>query len=105
MNATFNVAEPRSGTAVLSIEGMDSEDAAKTLVRIAINGVTLFEGATPFPNDDLPLATGRWATQQLPFDASILRAGANTITLTNLSPGRASLPPFVAVDYALVRLP
>ncbi len=105
MSATFNVGEPRSGTAVLSIEGMDSEDAAKTLVRIAINGVTVFEGPTPFPNDDFPLETGRWVTQQLPFDAGILRVGANTVTLTNLAPGRPSLPPFVAVDYALVRLP
>jgi hypothetical protein len=89
----------------LLIEGMDSEDAAKTTMRIAINGAVLFEGASPFPNDDIPLQSGRWSTHRLTFNSSLLRAGANTLTVTNLAPGPVGLPPFVAVDYAVVQLP
>ena len=105
MAATFSLAAPGMGTASLTIEGMDSEDAAKTPIRIAINGVTLFEGASPFPNDDIPLQSGRWSPASFFFDASLLAAGSNTITITNLAGGGVGLPPFVALDYAVVRLP
>jgi hypothetical protein len=65
----------------------------------------LFEGASPFPNDDMPLESGRWATLTLDLDAGILAAGSNTIVITNLSRGGVGLPPFVAVDYAIITLP
>jgi hypothetical protein len=105
MSATFLLDQVPSGGARLTIEGMDSEDAARTPLRIAVNGVVLFEGASPFPNDDLPLESGRWAALPLDLDAGILVAGPNTIVITNLSRGGVGLPPFVAVDYAIVTLP
>ncbi len=105
MSATFDVGGSVSGTATLVIEGMDSEDATKTPIRIAVNDVVLFEGASPFPNDDLPFESGHWSTFQRQFDAAILRPGANTITITNLAPGNRGSIPFVAVDYAAVQLP
>jgi hypothetical protein len=105
MSATFSYSGRGNGTATLTIEGMDSEDAVKTPIRIALNGVMLFQNASPFPNDDRPLQSGRWSSITLPFDASILRQGANTLTIVNLAPGSKGLPPFVAVDYAVVRLP
>lgn len=105
MGASFRVSGVRSGTAVLLIEGMDSEDGAKTPVQIAVNDVVLFEGASPFPNDDLPLATGVWGTLRLTFDSGLLREGTNVVSITNLASGPRGLPPFVAVDYALLQLP
>lgn len=105
MSASFTVTGPLNGIATLTIEGMDSEDAAKTPIRIVVDGVTLLEALSPFPNDDQPLQTGRWASYSWSFDSSILRAGANTVTITNLAGGSKGLPPFVAVDYAVIRLP
>ena len=105
MSATFDAGAPAPGTATLVIEGMDSEDRAKTPMRIAINGVVLFEGPSPFPNDDIPLQSGRWSALQLQFDGAILNTGANTLTITNLVPGSVGGAPFVAVDYAVVRFP
>jgi hypothetical protein len=105
MAATFIVDQAAPGVARLTIEGMDSEDRAKSPLRIGINGITLFEGASPFPNDDLPLDTGRWAALPLEFDAASLRPGVNTITITNLSQGTVGLPPFVALDYVVIELP
>ncbi len=105
MAATFNVGAPGPGTATLTIEGMDSEGPAKTPMRVALNGATLYQGFDPLPDDDMPVATGNWGELALQFDAALLNAGANTITITNLAPGPKGLPPFVALDYALVQLP
>lgn len=105
MAATFTVEQVVPGTATVMIEGMDSEDPAKTPMRVELNGVVLFEGASPFPNDDQPLETGRWDAFVLEFDAASLRSGANTLTITNLKQGSRGLPPFVAVDYAVITLP
>lgn len=105
MAAMFSIGQVVPGLAHVTIEGMDSEDPAKTPLRVEINGVVLFEGASPFPNDDLPLETGRWAALVLDFDAASLRSGVNTLTITNLKQGRRGLPPFVALDYAVVTLP
>jgi hypothetical protein len=105
MTATFNSDAPAGGTATLTIEGMDSEDSTKTPMRVTVNGVTLFEGPNPLPNDDIPLATGNWGELTLQFDAAILHAGANSISITNLARGSVNRPPFIALDYALVQLP
>ena len=105
MSASFQAPAGIAGKATLVIEGMDSEDDVKTPMRISVNGVGLWEGASPFPNDDIPLETGRWGALTLQFDASLLQPGANTLTITNLAPGGVGRPPFVAVDYAVVQLP
>jgi hypothetical protein len=105
MTATFNSGAPGHGTATLTIEGMDSEDSTKTPMRITVNGITLFEGPDPLPNDDIPLATGNWGALTLQFDAAILHAGTNTVSITNLERGSVNRPPFVALDYAVVQLP
>jgi hypothetical protein len=105
MTATFNSDATAGGTATLTIEGMDSEDLTKTPMQVTVNGVTLFEGPNPLPNDDIPLATGNWGELTLHFDASILHAGANSISITNLARGSVNRPPFIALDYAIVQLP
>jgi hypothetical protein len=84
---------------------MDSEDAPKTPLRITVNGVTLFQGPDPLPNDDPPLATGQWGTLTFRVDAARLHAGGNTLSLANLARGPINRPPFIALDYAVVQLP
>jgi outer membrane biosynthesis protein TonB len=96
---------PPRGTATLSIEGMDSEDRAKTPIRITVNGREIFNGPNPLPNDDLPLATGTWAMHDFRFDAAALQPGRNVIRISNLAPGQFSLPPFFMLDYAVLSLP
>ena len=105
MSASFDVPALAPGQATLTIMGMDSEDAAKTPMRVVVNDTVIFEGANPLPNDDIPLQSGRWDNLNLPFDTAILQAGANTVTITNLASGGVNAPPFIAVDYAIVQLP
>ena len=105
MTATFNGSAASGGTATLTIEGMDSEDSTKTPMRVTVNAVTLFQGPDPLPNDDMPLATGNWGAMTLQFDAAILHAGANSISITNLARGSVNRPPFIALDYAVVQIP
>lgn len=105
MTAKFDLATAPAGASTLMIEGMDSEDSAKSLVRVLVNNVAIFEGHNPLPNDDMPLETGRWASWSLNIDAALIHPGVNTISIVNLSPGGVGLPPFVAIDYAVLQLP
>lgn len=103
MQATFNLQTQPRGTAQLSIEGMDSEGRAKTPIRIRVNGSEIFNGPNPLPDDDLPLETGTWSSYTWSFDAGLLRAGQNTISISNLAEGSVGRPPFFMLDYAEVR--
>ncbi len=102
MQATFRVDQQPVGTAELSVEGMDSEGRAKTPIRITVNGVQIFQGANPLPDDDLPLESGTWDTATWGFDAALLRPGENRITISNEAPGEFSRPPFFMLDYAVI---
>ncbi len=105
MTAQFNLAAVAGGQAELQVEGMDSEDAAKTQIVIAVNDQQIFRGSNPLPNDDLPLDSGTWTVARFPFDAGLLRAGANRITITNSGGGAFGRPPFFMLDYAELVLP
>ncbi|HEY0602373.1 MAG TPA: polysaccharide lyase family protein [Herpetosiphonaceae bacterium] len=100
MQATFSLETQPRGTAQLSIEGMDSEGAAKTPIRIRVNETEIFNGPNPLPDDDLPLETGTWSTYTWSFDAALLRPGQNTIRISNLAQGTVGRPPFFMLDYA-----
>jgi serine/threonine-protein kinase len=104
MRANFVVEGQPAGTATLAVEGMDSEGRARTRIAVRVNGVTIYEGPNPLPDDDLPVETGTWATVAWEFDAALLRPGPNEVSITNQSPGAFSLPPFVMLDYAELRL-
>lgn len=103
MRAEFQVRAQPAGEALLVIEGMDSEDRAKTPIQIKINETEIFNGANPLPNDDLPFDTGTWASYTWRFDAALLHVGANTVTISNLAPGQFSRPPFFMLDYAEIQ--
>lgn len=104
MQAAFVLDTLPTGAAELTIEGMDSEDRAKTPIRITVNEVEIFNGLNPLPNDDLPIETGTWTSVSFPFDPALLRTGQNTVQITNLKPGEFSLPPFFMLDYAILTL-
>jgi serine/threonine protein kinase len=105
MEATFILLEQPIGLVQLQIEGMDSEGTARTMISIEVNGLPIYLGPNPLPDDDLPLATGTWATATWDFDGTLLHPGQNTIRISNLEPGAFSLPPFFMLDYADVILP
>jgi hypothetical protein len=100
MQTTFSLDGAPSGLARLTVEGMDSENPAKTTISIAVNGQEIFRGRNPLPDDDQPLETGTWDSYTWQFDAALLHPGQNTIVIQNLDQGAFSLPPFMMLDYA-----
>lgn len=103
MQAQFELAGEPAGAAELRIEGMDSEDRARTHIQITLNGQLLFDGPNPLPDDDLPLESGTWASASWTIPEGLLRPGTNTLRIANLSPGQFSRPPFFMLDYAEIR--
>lgn len=99
MTAPFVLPAQPTGNGHLTLAGMDSEDRAKTPMRILINGQSIFNGANPLPNDFSPNA-GTWGTYTWTFPAAVLRPGDNTITVENLAPSAALGIPFIMIDSA-----
>jgi hypothetical protein len=102
MEARFTIDSQPAGTATLSVEGMDSEGRAKTPISIVVNGVEIYNGPNPLPDDQYPFQVGTWATETWSFDGALLRPGENVIRISNIAPGAFSLPPFFMLDYAIV---
>jgi hypothetical protein len=102
METTFSLPSQPQETARLTIEGMDSENAPRTLISISVNGVEIFRDRNPLPDDDHPLESGTWASFTWSFSATLLQPGENIITIENLDPGEFSLPPFFMLDYAVL---
>lgn len=48
---TFILNGRPTGTAQLTLEGMDSPDAAKSRIQGWVNGKSIYRGANPLPND------------------------------------------------------
>ncbi len=105
LRAAFRLAVQPTGTATLTIEGMDSEDAAKTAISIEINGTQIFQGANPLPDDDVPLESGTWSSATWTFDPALLQTGQNEIVIRNLAQGTLGRPPFFMLDYAELTYP
>jgi serine/threonine-protein kinase len=100
MSAVFDLADQPAGEAELIVEGMDSEGRQRTPISITVNGVEIYAGPNPLPDDDLPLETGTWASASWRFDAALLRPGRNQISIRNRAEGSFGGPPFFMLDYA-----
>lgn len=88
--------------ASLEIVGLDGENPRKNRIAVVLNGVTIFEGPNPLPNDDCcgPSGPGNWGSVTFPVAGDILRRN-NELSISNLEPGECTLcPNFVMVDYA-----
>lgn len=96
---------PSEGAQVI-LTGMDDELPTRTPIRVTVNGQTIFEGPSPFPNWD---GVGEcdnpvWTPVTLPIPPGALHAGDNQITIADLASSDAfNAPPYMMIsDTALV---
>ena len=76
---------------------MDDERAEKVPIRISLNGNTVWEGASPFGNEDWTDVA--WVVE----DLSWLSGDDNTLSVTNLEGGGdVGGPPWVLLTSATV---
>ncbi|HUR16976.1 MAG TPA: hypothetical protein VMZ33_06800, partial [Candidatus Limnocylindrales bacterium] len=91
-----------SGPATLQLVGLDGENELKNATRIAINGVTIYEGPNPLPNDFGTGGPGNWGTVTFSIPAGVLGT-SNTLTVTNLEDNDCTnCPKYVMIDRAVV---
>lgn len=105
MTASFNIDSPPEGPATLTIIGLDSEDPNKTPISIVVNGVEIYAGDNPLPDDFASGVNGpgNWGTATWEIPAGLLQAGGNTLSITNLTPGgTTNAPPFFMLDTAAI---
>jgi hypothetical protein len=102
MTATFDLTEPASSQrATIEVVGLDGENPAKNDVRFVLNGVTLYEGPNPLPNDTCcgDSGAGNWGSVSFRVPSSLL-ARNNEFSVSNLEPNDCTqCPKFVMVDY------
>ncbi|MBA2570310.1 MAG: hypothetical protein H0V04_03905 [Chloroflexi bacterium] len=102
MTAQFALDPPvrTQGTAMLQLVGIDSEEEEKNPMRIVLNGVVIFEGPNPMPNDFCcgSSGPGNWGTVTFRFSSELL-ARNNELSITNLDPGDCTYcPNFIMID-------
>jgi len=80
MRATFELDEaPGQGAATLELEGLDCDHPVRAAeIRVEINGRKVWQGPVEFAKD-------RWSRQTLSVRPGVLRQGANTIVISNVS--------------------
>lgn len=83
MKATFRLEGAPAGRAMLIVEGQDDDKPGRTGIRIALNGMTLFEGENPFPERG-------WAERRFEIPPGTLRAGENRLVIENLEDSEAT---------------
>jgi hypothetical protein len=105
MSRSFILDRQPGASQALTIRGLDSEDGVKTPILIVLNGMQVFEGITPLPNDDTvgPSGLGNWGMYTWPLKQGMLKQGQNELSITNLDPSNTiSDPPFFMLDYAAI---
>jgi hypothetical protein len=103
MTATFRLETPpdRNAPAQLLLVGLDGENPIKNEMSVAINGVTIYSGPNPLPDDTCcnGRGPGNWGSAIFDVPAGLL-ASENTLTITNLEQNDCTrCPKFVMVDY------
>ena len=100
---TFQAPAAPTVPLTLLLAGLDDERTAQGTFVVAINGVTVFSGATTFPNaptDDHGVGgTDRyWGQMRITVPAGVLKAGANTLTLENTTAGGSIGVPYILIN-------
>ncbi len=81
---------------VIVAEGMTNPGSLTPVLRISINGVTVWEGISPFRH-------GEWSTMAWVIDKSLLVSAAQLqIALTVATPGEFGQEPWVALANVTV---
>jgi hypothetical protein len=106
MTAQFTLDQPGEivGRGSLEIVGLDGENERHNAVRIELNGVTLYEGPDPLPNDTCCNGTGpgNWGSAVFDIPRDVLQS-ENVLAITNLeSSDCTGCPKFVMVDFFVV---
>jgi hypothetical protein len=100
-------AEP-SSAATLTVMGLDDELVALNPIGIAVNGIEIFSGASPFLNWD-GIGDGQnaaWTQVEVTIPSDLLNQGRNELTIANLSPsGNFGSPPYVLLAEATLEVP
>jgi len=92
------------GVATLQLVGLDGENPIKNRMSIVLNGVTIYEGPNPLPNDECcgPSGPGNWGSAAFEFPAELLQQD-NSLVISNLeSADCTTCPKYVMIDYAVV---
>lgn len=105
MTARFSLDKAPKGAAQLTMVALDSEDAARTPVLIALNETEILNGPNPFPDDNNsgPSGPGNWGTYTWDLPSRTLKKGENTLTIANLSSSSCTnCPSFFMVDNVVI---
>jgi tRNA A-37 threonylcarbamoyl transferase component Bud32 len=96
----FSLDAAPAGEADLSITGVDDEGGGDSPISIAVNGVEVFSGPSPFPSwEGVDTSIGPWTAVSFTLPAGLIREGENQITVTNLSPSATiNSPPYVLLS-------
>jgi eukaryotic-like serine/threonine-protein kinase len=103
MTASFQLPSggQAQGEARVTLVGLDGENPAKNEMSVVLNGVELYRGPNPLPNDTCcgGSGPGNWGAVAFVIPADLL-ARNNTLTISNLEPNDCTTcPKFVMIDY------
>lgn len=94
--ATFDIKQQPGRFIAIEIRGMDDDLQAKTPLKITLNGVTVWQGSSPFPN-------GALGDQAWLITERLLKTSGNTLTIGNISQqGNEAQRPWELIQQVIV---
>jgi hypothetical protein len=104
---TFSLDSSPIGEATLYLTGLDDELPANARIDVAVNGVSLYTGSSPFANWDGNMANqaadASWTQANFSVPVGLLVAGTNELTVANLEPSaNFGVPPWVLLGDAVL---
>ena len=105
---SFQVSDLPEGKLTLVLTGLDDERAEHCQFQVVINGRTIFDGPTTFPNvpngDNGVGGQARyWGQMTIAVPDGALKEGRNTIALRNRAPGSKPGIPYILIHNLELR--
>lgn len=103
----FRIRGEAEGPATLRLTGLDDELPEPNPMAVAVNGVQVYAGPSPFPNWDGVGngANAAWTEVSIEIPAGILQSGRNEIAVANLAPTSSfNGPPYILLSDAIVEI-